>query len=62
MKKIIVTVLLLWATVAYAQFNGCPPGFCNLTASGGGPPPTTPSLDFSDANNSMYIPLIGGFR
>ena len=32
-----------------------------LMPSGGAPPAYVPKLDFSDARNSMYAPLVGGF-
>jgi len=37
MKTVIVILSLLAATAAYAQFNGCPPGFCSgMRGFGGG--------------------------
>lgn len=32
-----------------------------IQPTGGGPPPYVPKLDFSDARNSGYIVLLGGF-
>lgn len=42
MKKLIVTIIaLLWASFAYAQFNGCKPGFCPGGIFGGGASPAS---------------------
>jgi hypothetical protein len=58
--------LMLISGVAYAQFNGCRPGFCPGgiggssgfgPSSGGGitPGSCSNSLDFSDGCNSQYL-------
>lgn len=67
----LILALLLAATAAYAQFNGCPPGFCpNAIVGGSGgfsnsaatTPPATPcsgtGLIFNVACNSQYIGIL----
>lgn len=46
----LVLALLLAATAAYAQFNGCPPGFCPGLNNGGGVPPPTCANDGPDGS------------
>lgn len=74
MKTLIVLAFLLAATAAYAQFNGCPPGFCsgirgfggggggfspNNNGGGGGVTPCSGTgLDFTVSCNSQYIGIL----
>lgn len=58
-RFLIFALILASAGLAYAQFNGCGPGFCNVTATGAAPPGTcSNTLDFSDSCNSQYITVI----
>lgn len=57
MRNIILAILLLWASVSYAQFNGCPPGFCNVGASGGSGGGCTGAIDLS---TGCVQPMLGG--
>jgi len=41
----------------HAQFNGCPAGFCSPVANGGGGSCSN-KLDFTQACNSKYIPVM----
>lgn len=58
----LVLTLLLAASAAYAQFNGCPPGFCPVQGGGGGVAPPTcaddapdGSFDLSKCSNAIYL-------
>jgi len=58
------TALLLAALAggaAFAQFNGCPAGFCGVSAGVTPPPPTcSNSLDLTDQCNSQYAGALAG--
>lgn len=63
LRTILLCALLAAAPVAaYAQFNRCLPGFCNLVVSGSGPAPcvgtATGQVDFSVCSNVSYVAIM----
>ncbi len=47
MRALLVILALIAATAAYGQFNGCRPGFCNVTSGGVAPGGCNGAIDLS---------------
>lgn len=54
---LLVAAALFGGSVALAQFNGCPAGFCNKVG-GSGPPPVVGACGTIDLSNGCAQPML----